>query len=145
MAWFPNWPEASLTLDNPQIVLCGKDHDEGSQKELPNQMVISGFAWAPLNESSINGNPLGHSWFCIPESKPSAMGWAALRNAKISLLEEVCSFVVWIHKAVKCSDQTTCHLRNFQLSSFEQARVLVPREKSHYQFIWTWERLWLFS
>lgn len=88
MAWFLNWPEVYLTLDSPQIVLCGKDHDERSQKELPNQVVISSCAWAPFNEFSINGNPLGHSWFCIPESKPSSMELAALRNAKIHWLEK---------------------------------------------------------
>jgi hypothetical protein len=52
-------------------------------------VAISGFAWVPFNESSINGNPLGHSWFCIPKSNPRSMGLAALHNGKINLLEEV--------------------------------------------------------
>ena len=74
---------------SPQIVLCGKDHDEGSQKELPNQVVISSFVWAPFNEFSINGNPLGHSWFYIPESKHSSRGLTALHHAKVNLMEEI--------------------------------------------------------
>lgn len=95
MAWLPNWPEVYLTLDSPQIVLCGKDHDEGSQKELPNKVVISSIVWALFNEFSINRNPAGHSSFCIPKSKLSRMGLAALPNARINSLEEVYSSFVF--------------------------------------------------